>query len=246
MERVAFLVEASGKRIDCMLNPDSVVIRRQAGVSTRSVDGKPLNGIGMSENALVYTGGGTTQLALELLFDVTQSGLNVKSDNARDLTAPLWQLTENVVGTDGFASLPLVRFVWGKSWNIPGIITTISERLEAFTPDGKPQRSWLKLRLIKVNEPKSQTKSSRFLPTSFKLPEKIRDIPEEQLRYHQIMSGSSNHHEMNAGERLDKIAAKWFGNPALWRLIADFNNIDNPLKPSTQALKIPVLWSPKL
>jgi len=49
MERVAFLVEASGKRIECMLNPESVVIRRQAGVSTRSVDDKPLNGIGIPE-----------------------------------------------------------------------------------------------------------------------------------------------------------------------------------------------------
>ena len=32
MERVAFIVERTGERIDCLLNPDTVVVRRSAGL----------------------------------------------------------------------------------------------------------------------------------------------------------------------------------------------------------------------
>ncbi len=35
MERVAFLIEETGERIGCLLNPDSLVIRRSAGVQPR-------------------------------------------------------------------------------------------------------------------------------------------------------------------------------------------------------------------
>jgi hypothetical protein len=35
MERVAFLLERSGERISCLLNPENLEARRTAGVRTR-------------------------------------------------------------------------------------------------------------------------------------------------------------------------------------------------------------------
>ena len=36
MERVTFLLEATGEQLSCMLNPNTVVVRRSAGVRTPS------------------------------------------------------------------------------------------------------------------------------------------------------------------------------------------------------------------
>jgi hypothetical protein len=91
---------------------------------------------------LLYTGGGTTELLLDLLFDVslvTDSADTV--ENVRDLTRPLTDLAEGTIGTDGYAQVPLIRFIWGKAWNILGVVSAVAERLESFTPSGAPQRS---------------------------------------------------------------------------------------------------------
>jgi nucleoid-associated protein YgaU len=43
-----------------------------------------------------------------------------------------------------------------------------------------------------------------------------------------------------AGERLDEIAAKTYGDPALWRLVASFNNLDDPSSvPPGTVLQLP-------
>ena len=60
MERVAFLIERTGERIGCLLNPESIVRRRVAGVRTRRSAGGLLTGTGLSDDQLIYTGGGTT------------------------------------------------------------------------------------------------------------------------------------------------------------------------------------------
>ena len=36
MERVAFLIDATGERIDCLLNPETFEVSRLAGVRPRS------------------------------------------------------------------------------------------------------------------------------------------------------------------------------------------------------------------
>ena len=35
MERVAFVVESTGERLGCLLNPESLVLRRLAGIRPR-------------------------------------------------------------------------------------------------------------------------------------------------------------------------------------------------------------------
>ena len=155
MERVAFLIEENNERLRCLLNPETLVLRRWSGVrQRRSVTGR-LAGVGLADEPLLYTGGGRTELDLDLLFDVSLAGSSVATSDVRDLTAPLWNLAENVAVNDGYSRVPMVRFIWGKSWNIPGIIEGVSERLERFTPDGVPHRSWLRMRFVRVNEPQT-------------------------------------------------------------------------------------------
>ncbi len=163
MERVAFLIEASNQRIGCLLNPENLVMQRQAGVRSRRSASGQVAGPGSGEDPLLFTGGGRTQFDLDLLFDVDLSGSTIRAKDVRELTRPLQQLAENSVQNQNPRRLPLVRFVWGKTWNIPGYVTAVVERLEAFTPDGVPQRSWLRLRFVRADEaPKESAQGSSF------------------------------------------------------------------------------------
>ena len=83
MERVAFIVEETGERIDCLLNPDTVVVRRHAGLRRRRTAGGIVTGTNLADDPLMATGGGRTELELELLFDVT-----IDPDRAADRERP--------------------------------------------------------------------------------------------------------------------------------------------------------------
>ena len=161
MERVTFLVEQTNERIACLLNPESLEIKRIAGVKKRSLSERPLSGTMQSDTPLQFTGGGETEFQFDLLFDVSVAGSTIQTTNVRKLTAPLWDLSENKYNSSGSAYLPVVRFIWGKSWNVPGIVTSVAERLEAFSPGGEPGRSWLRMRMLRVSEQQASEESQR-------------------------------------------------------------------------------------
>ena len=227
MERVAFLVEHTGERIPCLLNPDSVVVRRLAGVRPRQSSSGPLTGSGLKDDPLLYTGGGTTEILLDLLFDVSLTESNAVTEDVRDLTQPLTDLAEGSEGDEGYKKLPLVRFVWGKAWNVLGVVTAVAERLEYFTSSGVPRRSWFRMRFLRVGD--APLRGASGLSGGLPIPE-IPDeahVPPDELRFHQLRGAGKG--ELNSStERLDEIAASQYGDPAWWRVIAMFNRIDNP------------------
>ena len=49
MERAVFLIESTGERLGCLLNPESLVVRRQAGVRRRRSTGGLLTGAGQAD-----------------------------------------------------------------------------------------------------------------------------------------------------------------------------------------------------
>ena len=153
MERVAFLIESTGQRLRCLLNPESLVLQRQAGVQPRQGVTGTVSGRQRSDDPMHIAGGGVTELTLDLLFDVSIAGSSVLTGDVRELTGPLWDLAETA-GAPGvrYQEVPKVRLVWGKSWNIPGLVTAVAERLDAFSPAGVPRRSWLRMRLRRLAE----------------------------------------------------------------------------------------------
>jgi hypothetical protein len=252
MERVAFLIEHTGERIGCLLNPESIVRRRAAGLRRRRSAGGLLTGRGLSDDQLIYTGGGTTELNLDLLFDVSVSGSTISTEDVRDLTAPLWALAENIPVEDGYGRPPLARFIWGKSWNIPGVIAEVAERLEWFTPEGIPRRSWLRMRMLRVAESQSRPTASRrsnpaiapITPAPAVGPAGASPAAAtrgaaaaEEGRIYEVVGESS---EGGSSEPLYNIASRHGRSPSWWRVIAEHNGIDDPLRiaPGTQ-LRVP-------
>ncbi|WP_155368246.1 CIS tube protein [Catellatospora vulcania] len=200
MERIAFLVDATGERIDCLVNPETLVVRRLAGVRPAALPGAVV-GTGV-DDALLFTGGGRTELVLDLLFDVDLVESAHRPDDVRRLTGRLWHLAENGQGRP-----PLVRLVWGKTWNLPGVVVNVAERLDAIDASGMPRRSWLRLKLVRSEgepvTPPARTAASAVQATG---------------------DGSGG-----GGARFDLLAAEALGDPTRWRELAEHNSIDNPL-----------------
>jgi hypothetical protein len=242
MERVAFLIERTGERLGCLLNPESLVVRRTAGVRPRRSRGGLLTGAGLRDDPLLYTGGGTTELELDLLFDVSLAGSSIATEDVRELTAPLWQLAENAPQDSGYGRPPLVHFVWGKSWNLPGIVTAVAERLEHFSATGAPRRSWLRMRLVRAAESDGRA-SAPPPPRDWKVPTAA-EVPPGELRAYETVGGGEGGGPGGraVGERLDQIASRCYGDPGYWRLLAAFNNLDDPTAmPAGLVLRIPPL-----
>lgn len=233
MERVAFLIEETGERISCMLNPESLTVRRTAGVqSRRSLSGN-LTGVGQTDDTLLYTGGGMTEMFLELLFEVTFTHNAEVTPDVRNLTAPLWQLAENAHRNEGYGQLTLVRFIWGKSWNIPGVVAAVSEHLDFFDSTGIPLRSWLKMRFLRVTEQLKEEVERAPLPVEVfpnqSLPD---DLAKEAQTVTETPNAEVKMHQYIAGQRLDQLVREYYGfygHPSLWRLIAAYNGISDPL-----------------
>lgn len=220
MDPVAFLLEETGERLPCLLNPPSLVARRSAGLRPRGSIGGALTGAGQADDPLLYTGGGRMELELDLLFDVALVGPHSAVEDVRDLTAPLWHLAENMPGEDGYGRPPRVRFIWGKSWNVPGVVAAVAERLEHFAADGTPRRSWLRMRFLRVAEP----------PAKPAIANPARRARELSGAGTQSDPDLAHTHLTLVGERLDLIAARYGGDASQWRWIAEVNQVDDPLR----------------
>src|SRR5262249_54811139 len=183
VERVAFLIEPTGERVDCLLNPEVVVFRREAGLRRRTLVGRAIGESAWSDDALVCTGGGLTELQLELLFDTSLVAAPRQVDNVRLLTAPFWALAEHATDSAGHRAPHLARFVWGKAWNLVGLVTAIAERFERFLPNGFPQRSWVRMNFVSVAEPSPSRAgiSALDIPERSVAPSAMANLVGEQL-----------------------------------------------------------------
>jgi hypothetical protein len=279
MERVAFLVESTGERIPCLLNPDSVVFRRRAGIRAAANGPVRITAAGSSDEPLLFTGGGRTELELELLFDTSllpgpAGGQQAAAEppapmlsepqpapappvataapdiDVRGLTGPLWRLAENAAQPGGFGSPPLARFVWGRSWNVLGVVSAIAERVEQFDPEGRPARSWLRVRMLRVPEPHPEAPAPAPPPAmldgaataavaaaSARSAASGRSAPAEEAVHEVLGDGGAQ----TRGERLDVIAARYYpGQPWMWRFLAVVNALpDAPWVPAGAVLRIP-------
>lgn len=291
MERVTFLVERTGDRIPCLLNPEGLEVRRSAGIARRRSAGGAILGNPRTDDPLVATGGGVTDYELKLLFDVdlltnvpgspvgaataepmptapageaaTGIAASLEDDttaatssepaaagqlpetgspspspalepappartlDVRTLTQPLWALAENGEAVAGRLAPQRVRFIWGRSWNVPGVVLAVAERLERFDAQGVPQRSWLNLLLRRVEE-QLETSSAPSPPTSpqFELNPGVRsgdDGGDESV----IVPVDD---EGVALTPLHIVAAERYGDPRYDRAIAEYNGLDDLLE----------------
>jgi len=135
-----------GKRVTVQFNPESLK------VSFANQIEKP-EGAGDQKGspAIQFVGAGTTKLALQLWFDVTQPVSEEATPEDKD-TTDVRKLTQEVAFfitpiEDGKKfKPPATRFLWG-SFQFDGIVEAMEESLEFFSPEGKPLRASVSLTL---------------------------------------------------------------------------------------------------
>ena len=139
----------------------------------------------------------------------------MQTEDVRDLTRPLWQLAENAAAQDGYGRPPVVRFVWGKAWNLPGVVAAVAERLEHFTQGGSPRRSWLRMRFLRVAEPDAPAGTATDA-TALAPPAGIASELESAggPLAHEVLGAGPEGSEPESpapGQRLDELAHRYFG-----------------------------------
>lgn len=237
MERVTFLVEETNDRLSCMLNPETVLMQRSSGVRPRESLSGLINCNGKGDNPLLFTGAGHTTLELDLVFDVSINGSSIVSQDVRDLTKPIWDLAENYQRNDRMYRPSVCRFIWGKSWNIPGVISTVAEKLESFSSEGVPRRSWMRLKLFRMlDQPHSALNENDLWPgvdnqanNSFLDELNVPDtgLPGIDSQFNFVNPTPETLE--NSFERVDLKADRIKGHPSFWRdVLIDFN-LENPL-----------------
>lgn len=241
MERVAFLIEDTGEYLGCLLNPETVVMSRTAGVEPRRSAGGKLTGTGLADDPLLFTGGGHTELRLDLLFDVDLAPANFHVQDVRQMTRPIWALAENSAEVERQRRPPSARFVWGRAWNVPGIVTEVAERFDRFSPNGSPLRSWMRMVFVRVGQSADEEGGENYELAQRLPPVDLTAPPVDTLTVYGDGSTPENAAEGIAPDggaavpevppgELGRLSLAAFGTPLLWKLLLEYNNIDDPAR----------------
>ncbi len=144
---------SSGAKTDISVqfNPQSLRLHFQASGSSGT---QTTSGTGSTQGARLQSTGSLATLSMELLFDTSVSGADVRNTT--------WQIAQMVGPTgkdkNGKPAVPLVRFHWG-TFKFVGTIQSMDETLDLFSPEGKPLRSTVALSMAQVDPPAPETGS---------------------------------------------------------------------------------------
>lgn len=127
-----------------------------------------------------------------------------KKSDVRKLTNNIERLTLPTVEGAERKKPPICLFIWG-NFTYKGIVSKIIQKFTLFLSDGTPVRAELDVTFKAVVTPEEYAKNMGI--------EACRKV-----------------WTVKSGDRLDLIANTALKNPALWRKIAEENNIDNPLE----------------
>jgi nucleoid-associated protein YgaU len=101
------------------------------------------------------------------------------------------------------------------------------------------------MRLRRVSDRSRPAPSSRVAADVVASPVTLAGAGAATIRAHQLIGGGRElvrRETYAGGERLDEIAHRYLGDPRQWRLLATFNDIDNPLRLlQGRTLRIPLL-----
>ena len=199
------------------------IINRQSGEEIRVMfnpeeysldDGNTFAEIGvpgLKTPPIQYVRGNARSLTMELFFDTCEERRDVRQE-----TRKIMALLEKNEDTH---APPVLLFSWG-SFNFQCVLESVGQSYMLFLQNGTPVRARLNVR-FKQYEPVEIESQRGFFVGSPGL---------ENLTTHFTRDG----------ETLSQIAGELLGDPGVWRLIADANDVENPrLIPPGISLVIP-------
>ena len=144
---------------------------------------------------------------MEIFFDAYEDLFGDVSDDVKTLFE--WTKPTSTSAKKRQHNPPILSFEWGSNKvlaDFRGYLETVSAKYTMFRADGTPIRATASITLkeIPVDKPRQN-------PTSGSL-------------------NSRRSHVLRDGDSLQSVAYREYGNPAMWRSLAVFNGIDDPLR----------------
>jgi len=198
----ASLVAADGsKELKFRFNPKEYSIQKSATWN------RPTNKSAKSSTKPEFGGVQPQSVSMELFFDDWE---NPDADLLDDVKTLLGWLKPTEESINKKKPQPqILKLQWGSNHSLSefkGFLKSVSVKYTMFKPDGKPVRATANIALEEVpDEPKGTN------PTSGSLPGRRTYV-------------------MAAGDSLHSVAYAEYGDPGLWRALAVFNGIDDPLR----------------
>ncbi|MFI5930999.1 peptidase M23 [Actinoplanes sp. NPDC051494] len=197
-----------GGPITFMFNPNQLSLSKSANWIPHVA--RSAEDVGVAE----FSGSGPRTLSLEVFLDATSSHDKSVQDRVEKLLTCVVPTKASIAAKA--PSPPWVKFSWGQFQTVSfySYVSQINATYKLFDPDGTPLRAACSLSLTEIS---GSTPGQN--PTSGAL---------SAQRVHQLVSGDS----------LEMLAYREYGDPTQWRVIAEANDIDDPvrLKPGRQIL----------
>lgn len=208
----AYLRIEGGEQIDCWFNPSEYTITKANRWTV-----KPVVGEGMP--TAEFGGGDAQKLQLELLFDDADR----EDGDVRAVTNSLFAamaVDSALASGKNSGRPPTIEFGWGSTTTFKAVCDSLSVQYLLFRPNGTPVRAKATVSLLQAE------------PTVGKGPQNPTTRGMGGLRTHVVRDGDS----------IQGIAHAAYGDPTLWRRVAEANGIDDPLRlPRGAVLSIPTL-----
>ena len=215
LEKLTIWTE-DGDEIKARFNPEKYTVNKSVQIAEIAIPG-------LDSPVQQYVRGQTEKIAFELFFDTTEFGMIDGVKDVCDDTGLVYQLMR--VRSDTHAP-PRCLLMWGDAGKLFSfgtsinpwcLLESVSEEFTLFSPGGVPLRAKLNV--------------------SFREAWTI----EEQLIETPRHSGDRTKvRVLGSGQTLSHLAWQEYGDPALWRPIADANGLQNPRTVAAgQRLEVP-------
>jgi len=197
-------------RVTVQFNPETL----RVSFANQVVPPNNPGGQDQREGSTQFVGKGTTKMTVQLWFDVTGvlPESKRKVTDVRDLTKEvIYFITPKPAADDETKYLPPgIRFLWG-SFQFDGVVDSLEESLEYFSPDGRPLRASVSLAL---SQQQIEVRRNRdFRPNPPNAPGGA--------------AGTRPLSQAAAGDSVQGMASGR-GRGSDWQSIAAANNIENP------------------
>lgn len=216
LEKLTIDVE-DGPAIEARFNPERYTVSKSVQVAEIGIPG-------LDSPIQQYVRGQAQKVSFELFFDTTEFGMADDVRDVREYTKEVHQLLRVKKKTH---APPRCRLTWGGEklftyetrYSPWCVLESVSEELTLFSPGGVPLRSKLTVSFREAWTIERQLEETR------------RESPDRtKLR------------TLGPRQTLSHLAAEEYGDPRLWRPIAEANQLDNPrlVAPGT-TLEVPRL-----
>ncbi len=215
LEKLTIFPE-NGEPIEARFNPEAYQLKKAVQLAEINIPG-------LDWPVVQFVRGQNESISFELFFDTTEHGMVEGAQDVRELTGKVHALMR--VDGDTHAP-PRCLLYWGEADKLFSFGTTISpwcvletvaEEFNLFSPSGVPLRA----------------KQNVTFRAAWTIEEQLRETPRHTANRTRLRT-------LERGETLSHLAGRVYGNPGAWRLIAEANDVEDPLavEPGTE-LEIP-------